>query len=101
MCFNISLETTANELCHIVGVPEALQRAAGINLTGGYVNAVETYTTLFNAPTFDQVTAYYKGEDILPPEFDDMLRELASNMHVVEEIVEDLSADDDEESVAL
>lgn len=101
--FNISKETTANELCRIVGVPESLQRATGINLSGGYVNAVETYTTVFGAPNFDQVLAYYRGEDILPPEFDDMMRQLASRVMYVDDLAVDDGGeeDEDEETVEI
>lgn len=95
--FNISKETTAKEVCHIVGVSEALQRATGINLSGGYVNAVEIYTTVFKAPTFDQILAYYRGEDPLPVEFDDHMRKMMSEMEVVEEFIEDQDIDEDEE----
>ncbi len=99
--FNISKRTTANELCHIVGIPESLQRATGINLSGGYVNAVETYTTVFKAPTFDQLHAYYRNEDPLPPDFDEHLRVMMASM-IPEELLTDEAIDDeDEEEVEL
>ena len=97
---NLSKETTANELCSLAGIPESLQRAAGINLTGGNVNAVEILTSIFNAPTFDQIGAYYRGEDIYPPEFDEMLRTIASRTFFgVEDISEErtVATEDDED----
>lgn len=99
--FNISKRTTANELCHIVGIPESLQRATGINLSGGYVNAVETYTTVFKAPTFDQLHAYFRNEDPLPPDFDEHLRIMMASM-IPEELLTDEAVDDeDEEEIEL
>lgn len=50
---NISKETTWRELCKIRNIPEDVQRAAGINLTGGVTNAVEIAVSLFGVPTFD------------------------------------------------
>lgn len=95
--FNISKETTAREICQIVGVSEALQRATGINLSGGYVNAVEIYTSVFKAPSFDQMLSYYRQEDTLPPEFDEHMRKLMAEMETVEEFIEDVEPDDEEE----
>lgn len=95
---NLSKETTANELCNIVGIPEALQRSTGINLTGGYVNAVEILTSVFHAPTFDQIVAYYRGDDIYPPEFDEMLRTLAARTFDVSDISSDTAVVDEDSS---
>lgn len=50
---NISKETTVRELCRIKGKSEYAQRMAGINLTGGHVNAVEIACSILDAPTFD------------------------------------------------
>lgn len=52
---NISKETTFRELCRLKGVPESVQRLAGINLTVPRVNAVEIACTVFGAPTFDEL----------------------------------------------
>lgn len=52
---NISRETTVRELSKVKGVSEHAQRMAGINLTGGHVNAVEIVCDLYKAPTFDQL----------------------------------------------
>ena len=53
--FNISKETTRNELIDIEGVPNLAQRMAGINLSGGKTNAVECAVALYGVPTFDQL----------------------------------------------
>ena len=50
---NISRETTRRELYKIAGCPERLQRMAGINMTGGHVNAVEIVCAVMKAPNFD------------------------------------------------
>jgi hypothetical protein len=52
---NISKKTTAKELCKIEGVEETVQRAVGINLSGGYVNAVEICCAIYKAPTLDEM----------------------------------------------
>lgn len=100
---NISKETTSKELCRIAGRSEALQRAVGINLSGGYVNAVEICTSLFMAPSFDRLLvdfqATLEGKD--PDEY------VTSNMSVLmqermEEYVllaEEETDEEDEESV--
>jgi DNA polymerase elongation subunit (family B) len=96
--FNIARETTRREVASIVGCSESLQRATGINLSGGYVNAVEHYTSVYKAPTFDQVLAHYRGEDLLPAEFDTYMRQRMSEMESVEELSfeSDVSEDEDE-----
>lgn len=58
--FNISRETTAREICYIEGIPEQVQRAQGINLSGGHTNAVEFVTNIFGAPTFDKMLHAYQ-----------------------------------------
>lgn len=58
---------------------------------------MEIYTTVFKAPTFDQILSYYRGEDPLPVEFDDHMRKMMSEMEVVEEFIEDEDTDEDEE----
>lgn len=56
---NISKETTAQELCYIKDVPEIYRRSVGVNLSGGYVNAVEICMQVFNAPSLDTLLATY------------------------------------------
>lgn len=52
---NISKETTAAELSKIQGISTQVQRAIGINLSGGNVNAVEICMQAYNAPSFDEL----------------------------------------------
>lgn len=49
----MSKETTYREIHAIKRVPEYKQRMAGINLTGGFVNAVEIVCDVYHAPTFN------------------------------------------------
>lgn len=58
---NISKETTAQELTKIQGIPEQLQRAIGINLSGGHVNAVEIAVKAFGAPTMDELLTRFNA----------------------------------------
>lgn len=51
--FNISKETTAQELSQIQGVSDQTRRAIGVNLSGGYVNAVEIVIKAYGAPSPD------------------------------------------------
>lgn len=62
---NISKETTAKELSRIQGIDETTQRMIGINLSGGYVNAVEICCALYQAPTMDTLLASFR-EDKMP-----------------------------------
>lgn len=57
---NISKETTARELSKIEGIDEQVQRSVGINLSGGFVNAVEICVGLYKAPTMDELLAKFK-----------------------------------------
>ena len=50
---NISKETTACELTRIEGIDMELQRAIGINMSGGHVNAVEICQSAYRAPSMD------------------------------------------------
>lgn len=59
---NISRETTRRELYKIAGCPERIQRMAGINLTGGHVNAVEVVCSIMKAPTFDMLLEDFLSE---------------------------------------
>jgi len=52
---NIGLNTTKKEICRIQGLSERQVRAFGINLTGGYVNAVELCCTALGAPTMERM----------------------------------------------
>ena len=57
---NISKETTAAELSKIQGISTPVQRAIGINLSGGNVNAVEICMQAFNAPSFDELLVHFQ-----------------------------------------
>jgi hypothetical protein len=59
---NISKETTAQELCYIRNVPEIYRRSIGINLSGGFVNAVEICMQVYNAPSFNTLLAAFDAE---------------------------------------
>lgn len=52
---NISKATTAQELCMIRDIPEIYRRAAGVNLSGGFVNAVEICQQIHSAPSMEVV----------------------------------------------
>lgn len=56
---NQSRETTYIELIDIEGVSEDVRRRAGINLTGGRVNAMEIANEMFLLPDKDKVLAAY------------------------------------------
>lgn len=58
--FNISRETTSRELCQIEGKGLEFQRGFGINLTGGFVNAVELVCEAYGAPNFDQMLLSFR-----------------------------------------
>lgn len=58
---NISKETTLDEVCEIVGIPDSTRRSVGINLTGGFVNASEICGRLYKAPSFDTLLAAYRA----------------------------------------
>lgn len=59
---NISKETTAQELCYIRDVPEIYRRAIGVNLSGGFVNAVEICMQVYNAPSFNTLLAEFDSQ---------------------------------------
>ena len=52
---NISKETTVREMVEIRGVDHMTQRAVGVNMTGGHVNAVENCCNVLSAPTMDEL----------------------------------------------
>lgn len=62
---NQSKETTAREMGKIKGLDQTTQRAVGVNLTGGHVNAVEICCNVFQAPTMDVLLKAFKEQ--LPP----------------------------------
>lgn len=59
---NCSKETTVAEVNRIQGVPEHVQRAAGLNLTAGTINAVEICCSVLEAPTFDMLCKQFEKE---------------------------------------
>lgn len=59
---NISKETTYREMAAIKGVPKLTQRMAGINLTGGFVNAVEIVCDLYGAPNFEEMLSAFEED---------------------------------------
>ena len=58
---NISKETTLRELCQLRDIDIRVQREAGINLTGGHVNAVEICNNLLQFPDMDTVLKAYQA----------------------------------------
>lgn len=61
---NISKETTSKELCKIEGVDELTQRSIGINLSGGFVNAVEICCQVYKAPTMDTLLETFRRKHL-------------------------------------
>lgn len=61
---NTSRETLVKELISIEGVSERDRRDCGINLSGGFVNAMEISKRLYSAPDVYQVLDYY-DEDVM------------------------------------
>ena len=57
---NQERETTAIEVIEIVGVSEEARRRCGINLTSGYVNAIEIANDMFLLPDIDVVYEEWK-----------------------------------------
>lgn len=64
---NQGRETVAIELIDIEGVPEEARRRCGINLTSGYVNAIEIANDMFLLPdiniVYDEWKKLYKNEE--------------------------------------
>lgn len=50
-CFNTSRETTKRELCSFDTVPKEISHFEGINLSGGFTNAVYYATQMYSVPT--------------------------------------------------
>lgn len=93
---NISKETTYRELCKIEGVPEAVQRRTGINLTGGTTNAVEICCDIYKLPNFDELL----GSFVRDMELDGVYTlgettETLAVMHTVDELVTAEGDDED------
>jgi hypothetical protein len=61
---NISQETTFRELGSIDGVTEDVRRTQGINLSGGFTNAVEFCVNMFHTPDFIQLLDAYEGRPV-------------------------------------
>lgn len=62
LLLNISKSTTHMELSFMRDIEQEAQRAATINLSGGYVNAVELYTSIYRAPTFDTLLREFQAQ---------------------------------------
>lgn len=56
---NLSKETTYRELSRIEGIPETVQRANGINILGGYVNAAQFCNEIYGLPNFRELEALF------------------------------------------
>lgn len=65
---NVCQETTFRELGAIDGVTEEVRRTQGINLTGGYSNAVEFCVNMFHVPDFMQLLDAYEGRPVASAE---------------------------------
>lgn len=59
---NISKETTWRELCRLEGIPETVQRANGINLTGGSTNAIQFCNEIYGLPNVTDMIDIYRKE---------------------------------------
>lgn len=59
---NTSRETMTKELISIDNVDERWRRQSGINMSGGFVNAVEISCQLFNAPTMVNMLEEYRRQ---------------------------------------
>lgn len=57
---NISKETTYRELSRIEGIPEHVQRANSINLTGGHTNAMQFCNEIYGLPTPTELIDSYR-----------------------------------------
>jgi hypothetical protein len=64
--FNIGKCTTRKELCSVEGVPEQLQRAQGINLSGGHTNAVEFCVDMYKLPHMESWLREFKQHNDMP-----------------------------------
>lgn len=98
---NIEKSTTAREVCKINGKSEATQRAVGINLSGGYVNAVEICTAMYGAPTMEQVlrdfTAHIAGVEPEPDPHSTLSSHLQAQAEEYVMMIEEESEEDEDE----
>lgn len=63
--FNISKETTSKEIVELEGVDEHTRRMATINLSAGFVNAVEIAVNLYTLPSLDTwLEAFTETEEV-------------------------------------
>jgi hypothetical protein len=60
--FNISKETTHKEIHRIEGVHEKVQRAQGINLSAGHVNAVEFACNMYGLPSMETMLKAFQNQ---------------------------------------
>jgi hypothetical protein len=102
---NIEKATTAKEVCKIDDKPEAIQRAVGINLSGGHVNAMEICISMYSAPTMERMLADFNAHlDGVDPDagqnfMDEYLRQQADEYVAMAEqdAFDDEDEDEDEE----
>jgi hypothetical protein len=65
--FNTSRETTSKEIVGIEGVPEHVWKMEGLNLSGGFTNAVYYATQMYQVPTLFEMDDFFR-EGIIPQE---------------------------------
>lgn len=97
---NIGQNTTMKEVCKVEGLTDRQQRALGINLTGGFTNAVDICVTTMRAPTMETLLRDYRAHlSGIEPEPDPMgsMHEMMAAM--MDEIVEESEEDEDEEEI--
>lgn len=56
---NCGRSTTVAEIVAVKDIPEKVKRDAGLNLSAGTANAIETLVTICGAPTLEQIVAEY------------------------------------------
>jgi hypothetical protein len=64
---NVSKKTTHKELIDIEGVSQRVRRTQGLNLSGGYINAVEIGNQLFGLPQLDEWARAYRQDHPAAP----------------------------------
>lgn len=94
---NIGRETTAKEICRIQGFTERQQRAWGINLTGGFVNAVDLCTSAFQAPTMDRLLKDFLADLAGVEPEPDPHSTMSNQMRMIIELEMEEAEEDDEE----
>jgi hypothetical protein len=98
--YNISKETTKKEMISIEGVSNRTQRLQGINFSGGYSNAVEFCTDLFNLPTLDGWLGAFAptvGQQFTIPFYQNLKRIEAGDDVFGDELGEEEDDDDDDD----